>query len=486
METTTPTPSTLANIYDVNAFRSLGHQLIELLADQLDKVQNDSAQKVYPHTAPEAQLEFFKTALEEPSAPFETFKTILERSIQLQHPGFIGHQTAVPAPITAFAGLYADFLNNGTGVYEMGPASNAMERTIIDFTAKHIGYSEAAAGFITSGGSLANLTALLAARKAKVPGDVWTNGHNQKLAVLVSEEAHYCIDRAARILGLGDQGIIKVPVDDDFKIRTELLPSYLEKAQQQGLHVFCVIGCGGSTATGSYDDLDALADFCEQHNLWLHVDAAHGGGVVFSEKHKALVNGISKADTVVIDYHKLLLTPALNTALIFKDGQQSYQTFAQKAQYLWDAPETDEWYHSAKRTFECTKSLLSAKVYIILKTYGTDVFEQHVDRLYASAQTLYHLLDVHEDFEVALAPESNIVNFRYLPKSESGHEAINDLNVEIRERLVQSGNFYIVQTVINGVRYLRCTVMHPLTTKAHFQQLLTEIKRIGEAVEKAN
>lgn len=479
MESTTTNQVLFNDIYNSESFRALGHQLIDLLADQLETVQTDTKAKVYPHLEPEAQLAYFNELLDTTGDPFDTFSSILERSIQLQHPGFIGHQTAVPTPITAFAGLFADFLNNGTGVYEMGPASNAMERSIIDFTARHIGYNEQAAGFITSGGTLANLTALLAARKAKAPSDIWEEGHNEKLAVMVSEEAHYCIDRAARILGIGSEGIIKVPVDAHFKIRAELLEASLKNAQEKGYHIFSLIGCAGSTATGSYDNLEALANFASKHDIWLHVDAAHGGGVVFSKKHKLLVAGIEQADSVVIDYHKLLMTPALNTALIFKNGHLSYQTFAQKAQYLWDAPEHDEWYHSAKRTFECTKSLMSAKVFINLKTYGTDIFEKNVDHLYASARNLSQLIEDRADFELALAPESNIVNFRYLPEGNTDQETINTLNGRIRQELIEQGSFYIVQTVINGLRYLRCTVMNPLTTTDYFIRLLDTIEALG-------
>ncbi len=479
MESTINNQALFQHIYDSESFRTLGHQLIDLLADQLDLVQHRQEARVYPHEDPEAQLTFFKEFLQTKGDPFESFQRILERSTQLQHPGFIGHQTAVPSPITAFAGLFSDFLNNGTGVYEMGPASNAMERAIIDFTAQHIGYTEQAAGFITSGGTLANLTALLAARKAKAPSDIWEEGHNEKLAVMVSEEAHYCIDRAARILGIGSDGIIKVPVDADFKIRMELLEASLKNAREKGYYVFCLIGCAGSTATGSYDNLNALANFATKRDIWLHVDAAHGGGVAFSRKHRYLVKGMERADSVVLDYHKLLMTPALNTALIFKDGQLSYQTFAQKAQYLWDAPDHDEWYHSAKRTFECTKSLMSAKVFINLKTYGTDIFEKNVDHLYASAQELSRLIQERNDFELALVPESNIVNFRYLPPGVTDDETLNSINGRIRQELIEAGSFYIVQTHIKGIRYLRCTVMNPLTTKEDFVRLLDAIEALA-------
>ena len=157
-----------------------------------------------------------------------------------------------------------DLLSNGTGVYEMGMASNAIERVVVEVLAEKIGYDQEAAGFLTSGGSLANLTALLAARKAKASNEVWEEGHGAKLAVMVSAEAHYCIDRAARILGMGSEGIIKVPVDEHFKIRIDLLEEYYSQAQEQGFEVIALIGCASTTATGSYDDLEGLADFAEK------------------------------------------------------------------------------------------------------------------------------------------------------------------------------------------------------------------------------
>lgn len=471
---------TIKDAYNSNEFRKIGHELIDVLANHLDKIQTGENTPVYPHEEPNKELQFWKNDFEtESSNTLDLFKTMIAHSIQLQHPKYIGHQSAVPAPITSLVALMVDFLNNGTGVFEMGPASNAIEKIITDFTSEKIGYEESASGLLTSGGTLANLTALLTARKEKAPSDVWQDGHKGNLAVMVSEEAHYCIDRAARILGLGDKGIIKVPVDANFKIRAELLPSYLEEAKNKGLHVFCLVGCAGSTATGSYDNLDALAKFSKTNNLWFHVDGAHGGAVVFSEKYKKLVTGIQKADSVAIDFHKMLMTPALNTALLFKRGSDGYKTFAQKAEYLWEASETEEWYNSAKRTFECTKRFLSANAYVILKTYGKDVFEKNIDKLYDLTQELVALIAQDHKFELAVQPESNIVNFRFISESNLNETALNNLNLLIRKELVESGHFYIVQTTIKNKRYLRCTIMNPLTSKLDFIDLLNDVETIA-------
>ena len=472
--------STLSQLYDPEAFRDLGHQLIDLLADHLDRVQNDPKAPVIDYKSPADELAYWQADFQkENTSGIQLFEKILRGSTSVHHPKYMGHQVSVPAYSGALAGLMTDLLSNGTGVYDMGMASNALERLLTDFLAKYFGFGEQAAGFFTSGGTLANLTALLAARKAKSPTDVWEEGHAEELAVLVSEEAHYCIDRAARIMGLGASGIIKVPVDDQFKIRTDLLENYYNQATQSGKKVIALIGCAGSTATGSYDDLEALADFCAAKDLWFHVDGAHGASVVFSEQHRPLVKGIERADTVVLDFHKMLLTPSLNTALVFRDGKVSYQTFQQRAQYLWELEQSMEWYESGKRTFECTKFMMSIKAYAVLKLHGKEVFGKNVDQLFASTQAFAKLVQQDPDFELAIMPEANILNFRYI---DLPADVQDQMNARIRQMLVQSGRFYFVQTVIKGQRFLRTAIMNPLTTTADFKALLDEVRTLAKTL----
>ncbi|MCI4667507.1 MAG: pyridoxal-dependent decarboxylase [Bacteroidia bacterium] len=463
----------LEKAYQPEEFRRVGHQLIDLISDQLSQASRKEI-PVIPYRSPEDELNFWKDDFEKNQGgePIELFQKILDHSSKVHHPHIMGHQIATPALLSSFGGLISDILANGTGVYEMGMASNGLEKLVTDFLAQAIGYGLDGGGFLTSGGTLANLTAMLAARKAKAKGNVWTEGHSQRLAIMVSEEAHYCIDRAARIMGMGSQGIIKVPVDDKYKIRIDLLEEYYQRAKAEGLQVIALIGCASSTATGSYDDLDALGDFSHKHDLWYHIDGAHGGGVILSEKYKYLAKGIEKADSVVIDFHKMLMTPALNTALIFRRGEDAYKTFQQRAQYLWDQQQTEEWYNSGKRTFECTKLMMSIRVYTILRTYGPQIFGENIEKLHGMAENFAQILKARKDFELAHEPESNIINYRYILAEENKLDA---LNTKIRERLIHEGDYYIVSTSLQGKKYLRSAIMNPLTTEEDFTALLDKI-----------
>lgn len=469
----------LTTAFDTTNFRVIGHQLIDLIANHLDEGHRQENSTVYPHQTPEESLAFWQKDFVSKTDVLQVFGEVLARSINVHHPRNMGHQVTVPALVGGLAGMLSDVLSNGNGVYEMGIASNAMERIITDLVAKQIGYDEQTNGLLTSGGTLANLTALLAARQAKAP-QVWEGGHQEKLAIMVSEEAHYCIDRAARIMGFGKEGIIKVPVDEHYKIRIDLLEDSLAAAQNKGYRVIALIGCASSTSSGAYEDLAALGEFSQKHQLWFHVDAAHGGGVIFSKKYQHLVKGIAQADSVVIDFHKMLLTPALSTGLIFKNSKDSYQTFHQRAQYLWDSEQGEEWYNSGKRTFECTKFMMSLKIYAIIKEHGLSIFEQNVDHLYDMAKSFAQLIQKRPNFELAVEPEANIVNFRYLSEK---HADSNALNEAIRREILVSGQFYIVQTMLGDTRYLRTTLMNPLTTVADLEALLDEVERIGEGLE---
>jgi L-2,4-diaminobutyrate decarboxylase len=357
-------------------------------------------------------------------------------------------------------------------VYEMGMVSNPIERILMEWVAKHCGYDTQAGGLITSGGTLANLTALLAARAHCT--DVWEDGTTQKLAVMVSDEAHYCIDRAARIMGFGTEGVIKIPTDSHFRMKTELLDAAYAKAIADGLTVIAVVGSAGSTSTGAYEDLETIADFCALHNIWFHVDGAHGAAVIFSEKYKHLVRGISRADSMILDFHKMLLTPALATALVFKRGGDAFKTFQQKAQYLWASQDID-WYNSGKRTFECTKSMICLKIYALLKAYGEPIFAENVDTLYDLGKKMANILEKRPNFELAIMPESNIVCFRF---NNGRIDNLNIFNQNILRKIIERGRFYIVQTTLRNEVYLRVSLMNPLTTEGDLVALLDEIEEI--------
>jgi len=466
----------LQQAYDPSSFRKEGHRLVDLLADYLETAQKGGSDlPVMPSYEPDALHEEYR--LDKIKSP-DLFSRVLADSIHVHHPRYVGHQVCPPIPMTALAGLIGDLLNNGMGVYEMGQAANAIEREVVRNVAQQMDMGPEAGGFLTSGGTLGNLTALLTARSLKADTRVWTEGHTEKLALMVSEQAHYCVDRAVRILGWGEEGIIKVPVDSDYRMRTDQLPELFRQAEDRGIRVIAVVGSACSTATGSFDDLEAIAEFCRKEDLWFHVDGAHGGALAYSSKYRSRIRGIERADSVVMDFHKMLLTQALTTALIYRNHRHAYATFQQKAEYLWSRQEAPEWFNPAKRTFECTKVMMGLRPYLLLHTYGPQIFDQYLTRVMDLTRAFADLVRKEPHFELALDPQCNILCFRFR-KEGMEMEANNELNSTIRQEIIDSGKFYLVQTQLQGTLWLRCTFTNPFTTVEHFSALLEEIRKRG-------
>ncbi len=469
--------SLLKKAYDPENFRREGHQLIDLLGDHLKEVFQEEKGKVIDHATPMEELQYWKNYLEE-GVPGAWPEKLLEHSIHLHNPRYMGHQISPPVPLTGLTGLASALLNNGMGVYEMGAGPTIMERLVTDTLCETLGYPGDAAGFLTSGGTLATLTALLSARKRKVGHNVWENGSGPALAIMVSEEAHYCVDRAARIMGLGTRGILKVPAGKDFRIRTNLLQEVYDTAEADGLQVFALVGSAPSTATGIYDDLEILQSFAAEKNLWFHVDGAHGGAAMFSGKYRQLLKGADLSDSIAIDGHKMMMMPAITTALLFRDKRDSHNTFVQKADYLLQDSPDEDWYNLAKRTFECTKYMMSLHWFVLLKTYGKGLFDEFVTTLYDLGHTLGEMVAAEPMLELAVKPMSNIVCFRYVA-GEKDAATLNKLNSDIRKKLLESGEYYVVQTTLGGTFYLRTTLMNPFTTKEHLQGMLNRVKHHG-------
>jgi L-2,4-diaminobutyrate decarboxylase len=376
--------------------------------------------------------------------------------------------------------MFTTLLNNGVAVYEMGPASMAAERNVIRYFAKKIGFGSEADGIFTHGGSAGNLTALLAARQAMSDYNIWEDGvrHDRPVGIIVSDQSHYSISRNAKVIGLGGGSVIRIPYDSRFAMRTDLLGETMQRAEDQGIRVICVAANACSTATGTYDNLEETALFCHEHGLWFHVDGAHGLGVLFTDRYRHLVKGLEHADSVVVDFHKMLLTPGLNTMVLFRDGRRSYETFAQKAGYLFEEHDTQEWYNGARRTLECTKSALGIVAWAVIRYYGHEVLGNYVESRYDLAARFGEAVKRESSMELAITPESNIVCFRYAPAGH-GREQLNELNRMIRKELIRSGEFYLVQTELEGVIWLRTALMNAMTDESDLERLIRSVKKYG-------
>ncbi len=349
-----------------------------------------------------------------------------------------------------------------------------MEKVVIGHLAEKFGYDKRATGYVTSGGSMGNLTALVTARTSL--GIEEKDYH--KLAIMVSAEAHYSVERAAKIMGIKSENIIKVPVDDKCSIRTKLLEDIYQQAVSDGKLVFCVIGCACTTSVGAYDDLEAVADFAERHQLWFHVDGAHGGAVIFSDKYRHLLKGIERSDSLILDFHKMMLVPPLSTAIIYNAGNRKVNEFSPKAAYLWQDQLSEEWYNSAKHTFECTKPITVLHTYAIMRLYGDAIYRQNVDTLYDLGKEFAEMVKRTKNMELALEPCSNIVCFRYAAEGIDCDEA----NRRIAEELLKDGSYYVVSTEVKGRYYLRITLMNPLTDKKCLEELIRKVQETAENI----
>jgi len=474
--------SLLTHAFDPEEFRREGHQLVDLLTSYLQDCRNANPMPVLPPSDPEVMVDFWTKDLNSAGFNLQDFyKTLISQSNHIHHPRYMGHQVVPPAPLSALTELLEALLNNGMAIYEMGPAATAIERVVLRWLADKIGMTDKADGTLTSGGSAGNLTCLLAARQVMCGYNIWDEGaqDNTRLSLMVSAEAHYSVSRAAHIMGWGDKGIVKVPVNSHMQLDASKLEETLANANARGLQVIALVGNACSTSTGTYDPLDKMADFAEAHGLWFHIDGAHGGAAAMTEKYRHLTRGIERADSVVIDFHKMMLAPALTTAVLFRNGQHSYETFAQKAAYLLGSGVQKPWYDSAGRSLECTKKMLGVKVYAMIRLYGDQLFSDYITTTYDLGQYLAGLIKKEDGFELAVEPDCNIVCFRYCPDGFTGD--LNKLTASVRKKLLDDARFYVVQTSVNGQTYLRVTVMNPFTTENDLEELISLIRILAEA-----
>lgn len=466
---------------DVNSaetFRITGYRIIDILAEELTKAKENISSPLLNWKTPQEQLEFWQDDFKADKIedPILLFRNIIKSSINMNMRGNLGHQIAAPHPITTLTSALIAHLNNGMGVYEVGMAGNAMEKIVIDDLSRIFGLPDDASGFVTSGGSLGNLTAILTAKIQYLREN--PNVNTDQLVLVLSEETHYSIDRTASVLGLNKENLFKVPVDANFRMRTDLLEDFYQLADRENKKIFCIVGCSCSTSTGSFDDLAAIADFAHKYKVWFHVDAAHGGPSVFSTKYRHLLNGIQYANSIIMDFHKMMGVPSLSTAIIFRHSWYSNLTFSQDAKYLWQDQKSEEWYNSGKRTFECTKPMSIVHIYTILRMHGYDIFREQIELLYGLAKNFAADLNKRSDFEVLIKPQSNIVCFRFI----SAKSDLNFLNRKIQQEVVRDGRFYIVGTTVSGQYYLRISLMNTRTTEADLYRLLNLIIEMASEI----
>jgi L-2,4-diaminobutyrate decarboxylase len=491
------TPRTLSDLYSADTIRSLLSEWQSKLQSHLNSVTTGTS-RVLNWETPEAAIRladsfldrgrFQRTSDETLKSFSECMDQILSSGQNLHHPRFIGHQVPASIPLAGLLDAIGTMTNQVMAIYEMGPWATAVEFALVGRLCQRIGWDPAtSSGLLTSGGSLANLTALLTARNVAFPNS-WEQGVPSDAALVVQSDAHYCVARAAGIIGLGTQQVHRVELDEARRMDPKHLDHVLKTLKDQGRRVIAVSACACATPIGAFDPLEDVSAVCRRHNIWLHVDAAHGGASLMSRRHRHLLKGLEQADSVVWDAHKMMYVPALCAAVLYRNRDHRFQTFHQDAPYLFDPsnPGMAE-YDSGMRTIECTKRALGFGLWGLWSVFSEELFEQLVDHTFERARQFHEMLEAADDFVTMHVPQCNIVAFRYLPRDmmKESTESQNRFQREIRSRMIRAGRFYIVQTQLKNLAALRVTVMNPLTRREELEELLQEIRRTGEEVRRS-
>ena len=478
-------PAILSEI-EADASRDIAAKFVAIAADYFEQTRRRD-DRVSTSSSPSQLARRFDEPLpreaHDVDVVIERLRTqVIPDANHLWHPRYVGHQIAGPLPAAVWTEPVTAALNQSVAVFEMSPVGTVLEHQVISWLCALVGFPSESGGTLTSGGTEATFTGLLAARAAALP-DAWTNGVGADPPVLLcGEHAHYAVTRAGAQLGIGMRSVLAVR-SRDYKLDPEALADRIAEFARDGRRVMAVVATAGSTATGSFDDLDAIASVCDEHGIWLHVDAAHGGSALLSNTHRERLRGIERVRSLAWDPHKMMLLPSQAGTLLVRDARELESAFSQRAPYLFADAHAERSWDQGPRSFMCSRRADALKLWVALQRYGADALGELYDYFCALARFMFEEIAERAGFVALHEPEGNILCFRYLGSGGLSDDALDALNRELRERYNQSGEGWITATNLDGRRVLRVTLMNPRTTTGDIRDILDGLARIGAKLE---
>jgi aromatic-L-amino-acid/L-tryptophan decarboxylase len=460
---------------DAREFQQIGHQVVDLLAEYFDHIEE---KPVFPDVEPQFLTRLFDEPLPQAPSPAEKVLAELQEKLlpyctHVGHPGYMGLITPSPNPVGVIADFICSALNQNIGAYTIGPAGVAMERRTVRWLTDLVGYGPDAGGNLTSGGMMANFIALKLARDWTSGDRAQQYGVHQPWAVYTSEERHISVDKAVDAVGLGRTALRALPTDSEFRVRLDALESALAEDHKHGVRPLCIVGIFGTTNTGAVDPIRELRTIADRERMWLHADAAYGGGMLLSNESPMHDRGLELADSVTIDPHKWFYAPLDAGAVLVKDEQRLTASFGMKPSYL-----TDELDHAKERYqyyvhgFEQSRRFRGLKVWMSFKRYGSRQIGEWVDNNVRQARHLHSLVVSHPEFEAASTPPMSAICIRYRG-ADSDQARSKELHAQVVGRVEQSGKFWISTTELKGKTWFRINPVNFRTRTEHMEQLLT-------------
>jgi aromatic-L-amino-acid/L-tryptophan decarboxylase len=469
---------------DAKEFRDVGHRVVDLLAEYLDHIEE---KRVFPDVEPRKTNELFAEPLPQDPNLMEDVLNELETKLfpyctNVGHPGYMGLITPSPNPVGIIADFICSALNQNVGAYSIGPSAVAMERRVVRWLTDLCGYGAKAGGNLTSGGMMANFIGLKVGRDAVTRDVAQHDGIRERWAVYASEERHVSVDKAVDCVGLGRNALRGLPTNAEFQLRIDALEEAIAQDKKNGIRPMCIVGVFGTTNTGAVDDVRTLRQIADREGMWLHVDAAYGGGMLLSREWSMQDRGLELADSITIDPHKWFYAPLDAGAVLVKDQDRLTASFGIKPSYLTDElDQANERYQYYVHGFEQSRRFRSLKVWMSFKRYGARQIGEWVDNNVRHAKHLYDLAETDPEFEAATNPPMSAIciRFKVADLDEAGSK---DLHAEVAQRVERSGRFWMSTTELKGKTWFRINPVNFRTRREHMEELFQLLRQECHAV----
>jgi L-2,4-diaminobutyrate decarboxylase len=411
---------------------------------------------------------------------------VINHNISVYHPNCLAHLHCPTFIASLTAEMIISAFNQSMDSWDQAPAATMIEQAFCDELCKVYGFDNQADATFTGGGTMSNFMGLLLARdhysQLNYNWNIQQKGlppEASKFRILCAEFAHFTVAQSASILGLGENAVVKIKTND-FEEEAAALEDAIISLRAEGLIPIAYVTTAGTTDFGTVGQIGNLAEVAHDHGLWFHVDAAFGGALIFSEKHKYKLNGIHQADSVTVDFHKLFYQPISCGAFIVKN-KKSFEYIRLHADYL--NPESNEEFgilDLVYKSIQTTRRFDALKPFLALQHIGTEKFGEMIDYTIDLAAKVSDLIEIDPNFELATRTQINAVVFRYIPDENLLDSEIDDLNNEIKTKLLLSGKAIIGQTVVKGRAFLKFTLLNPMTEISSVIELMELIKEMGK------
>ncbi len=457
----------------VEQHRQLGKKVADIVVEHVAGLAD---RRVTPEATPEQLENLFDEPLPEKGSSIDEIlarfrEDVAPNAMGVPSPRYFGQFNPTPLPIGVWADVFTSMLNQNAGAWRNGPTSAMIEARVVRWLCDLLNYGAQSFGTLASGGSEANLIALKCARDsvAQTIKDRGMRSASGDLVVYASEQCHYSIDKSVDILGMGRNSLRKIPTDDRFHIRVDALREQIARDRDEGHLPACVVGVAGTTSTGVIDPIEELAAVARENDCWYHVDAAYGGPLAFSSKHKAKLQGIERADSITFDPHKWMFVPfSCGAVLVREGGRVLRDSFDMSPEYLSeDRGGADVEFDFFRYGQMGTRRFNSLKLWMAIRFMGREGYARTVERHIDLTQYFASRIDALPDFERVGEVETAVCCFRHKSNSEQ----------QLQQAIEREGEVWLTTTVLHGKRALRVNINSFLTEQHHVDHLVTQIEK---------